>query len=96
MNFLLVFVLIFALILMSHHCYSLYKTHKANKQLEIKRKEFDKLQERTIELQLDRQMSKEELKFEQDCLIIDAAYIDKKYGVEQYYKILIESEKGKT
>lgn len=96
MNYLFGFVLIFATVLMIYQSYSFYKTHKANKRFETKRKEFDKLQERTLELQLDRQLSKEELKFEQDCLIMDAAYLDKQYGIEQYYNILLESEKGKT
>jgi predicted Holliday junction resolvase-like endonuclease len=73
-----------------------FRAKKVKKEFDAKRKEFNELEQRTLDLQLNKELSKEELKFEQECLIMDAAYLDKKYGIEQYYNTLLQSEKGKT
>lgn len=75
--------------------YKFYVDFKNKKQLQIKIKEFNDLERRTLEIRSSN-LSQEELKFEEGCLLLDAAYIDKKYGTDFYYNTLIQSEKGKT
>lgn len=89
-------ILVILLGVVSYLAYLYFRANKARKEFETKRKEFNELERRTLDLQLNKELSKEELKFEQECLIMDAAYLDKKYGIEQYYNSLLQSEKGKT